>query len=170
MNYDFASDNTAPADPSVLAAIGAVNTGTVLSYGEDPWTAELRGALTFAFERALHRGDGHGAVVDDQDLGHDVDPSCSKPVLTPRFNGRLGVAAASSCGSRGHSRGGAEVRGRARPAKRASTSFGDARATSDSLRRASRVPCCRPREGQPPPTPTPARGLGRRIGAAIGDL
>ncbi len=35
----FASDNTAPAHPSVIAAIQAANTGHAKAYGDDPWTA-----------------------------------------------------------------------------------------------------------------------------------
>jgi len=42
INYEFASDNTAPAAPEILAAIAAANTGHVLSYGSDPWTKRLR--------------------------------------------------------------------------------------------------------------------------------
>src|SRR5829696_1289662 len=37
----FASDNYAPALPEVLEAIGAANTGHVISYGADPVTARL---------------------------------------------------------------------------------------------------------------------------------
>ena len=37
----FASDNYAPALPEVLEAIGAANTGHVVSYGADPVTARL---------------------------------------------------------------------------------------------------------------------------------
>ena len=36
---NFASDNTAPAHPAVLAAITAANTGHSAAYGDDPWTA-----------------------------------------------------------------------------------------------------------------------------------
>lgn len=35
----FASDNTAPTDPAVLAALQAANTGAALPYGADEWTA-----------------------------------------------------------------------------------------------------------------------------------
>ncbi len=35
----FASDNTAPAHPAVLAAVAAVNRGAVAAYGDDPQTA-----------------------------------------------------------------------------------------------------------------------------------
>lgn len=50
MNDAFASDNTAPATPEVVAAIAAANTGHVLSYGADPWTDQLRADLARAFE------------------------------------------------------------------------------------------------------------------------
>ena len=35
----FASDNAAPAHPTMLRAIEAANDGHAVSYGEDPWTA-----------------------------------------------------------------------------------------------------------------------------------
>ncbi len=50
MNYEFASDNTAPTTPEILASISEVNLGNVLSYGDDPWTAKLREVVTEAFE------------------------------------------------------------------------------------------------------------------------
>lgn len=50
MNYAFASDNTAPAAPEIVASVAAVNQGAVLSYGDDPWTDELRAVVTAAFE------------------------------------------------------------------------------------------------------------------------
>jgi len=50
MNYEFASDNTAPTTPEILASISEVNQGNVLSYGDDPWTAKLRDVVTEAFE------------------------------------------------------------------------------------------------------------------------
>lgn len=36
---EFASDNTAPVHPAVLAALTAANTGPSHAYGGDPWTA-----------------------------------------------------------------------------------------------------------------------------------
>jgi threonine aldolase len=50
MNYAFASDNTAPAAPEIVASIAAVNHGAVLSYGADPWSDDLRDSVTAAFE------------------------------------------------------------------------------------------------------------------------
>lgn len=49
MNVAFASDNTAPAAPEVVAAIATANHGAAPSYGEDDWTARLGDALTAAF-------------------------------------------------------------------------------------------------------------------------
>lgn len=49
MNYEFASDNTAPAAPEILTAIIEANQGSVLSYGDDPWTDRLRAVVTAAF-------------------------------------------------------------------------------------------------------------------------
>jgi len=37
----FASDNVAPVAPEVMAALQQANSGTVHSYGDDPWTARL---------------------------------------------------------------------------------------------------------------------------------
>ncbi|WP_370614503.1 threonine aldolase family protein [Mumia sp. Pv 4-285] len=37
----FASDNYAPAHPAILEAVAAANTGHVVSYGDDRWTARL---------------------------------------------------------------------------------------------------------------------------------
>ena len=48
-NYEFASDNTAPAAPEILAAVAAANTGHVLSYGGDPWTERLRALAAEVF-------------------------------------------------------------------------------------------------------------------------
>lgn len=36
---NFASDNTAPVHPAVLAAVAACNEGHTSAYGDDPWTA-----------------------------------------------------------------------------------------------------------------------------------
>lgn len=35
---NFASDNTAPVHPAVLAAVAAANEGHIAAYGDDPWT------------------------------------------------------------------------------------------------------------------------------------
>ena len=35
---NFASDNTAPAHPAVIAAVAAANAGHAAAYGDDPWT------------------------------------------------------------------------------------------------------------------------------------
>ena len=50
INYEFASDNTAPAAVEIVASIAAANSGNVLSYGGDPWTAKLRDAVARAFD------------------------------------------------------------------------------------------------------------------------
>jgi len=50
MNYDFASDNTAPAAAEIVASLAGANTGSVLSYGDDPWTDRLRDIATLAFD------------------------------------------------------------------------------------------------------------------------
>src|SRR5262245_13059104 len=50
MNYEFASDNTAPAAAEIVASIAAANTAHVLSYGGDPWTAELLDVLASTFD------------------------------------------------------------------------------------------------------------------------
>jgi len=46
----FASDNTAPAHPAILAALAAVNNGVAPSYGADDWTARAEKLLREAFE------------------------------------------------------------------------------------------------------------------------
>jgi threonine aldolase len=50
---NFASDNTAPASPEILAALTAANAGAVRSYGEDPITARVQARLAEIFGRAL---------------------------------------------------------------------------------------------------------------------
>lgn len=45
----FASDNTAPVHPAVMAALGAVNDGAVPAYGNDPVTARLQDTLRETF-------------------------------------------------------------------------------------------------------------------------
>jgi len=47
---DFASDTTAPAHPSVIEALSAVNTGSASSYGADDVTARVRNLLAKTFE------------------------------------------------------------------------------------------------------------------------
>ncbi len=49
-NYAFASDNTAGACPEALAALAAVNGGSVPSYGDDAHTAEAKRLLAETFE------------------------------------------------------------------------------------------------------------------------
>ena len=48
---NFASDNTAPASPEILAALQAANTGVVKSYGADPITERVRARLNQVFGR-----------------------------------------------------------------------------------------------------------------------
>jgi threonine aldolase len=50
---NFASDNTAPASPEILAALHAANEGAVSSYGADPITARLRERLNGVFGTTL---------------------------------------------------------------------------------------------------------------------
>jgi threonine aldolase len=50
---NFASDNTAPASPEILAALQAANAGIVKSYGADPITARLRARMNDVFEREV---------------------------------------------------------------------------------------------------------------------
>jgi threonine aldolase len=45
----FGSDNQAGAHPAVVAAIAAANTGHVVGYGDDPWTASATGAFRDLF-------------------------------------------------------------------------------------------------------------------------
>lgn len=52
-NYAFSSDNTAPAAPEILAAVVEANHGHAFSYGEDPWTAQLREVAAAAFETPI---------------------------------------------------------------------------------------------------------------------
>lgn len=51
---NFASDNTAPIAPEILAALGAANNGPAPAYGSDDLTAGLRDRLTEVFERPCH--------------------------------------------------------------------------------------------------------------------
>jgi threonine aldolase len=50
---NFASDNTAPASPEILAAMQAASQGAVPSYGADPITARLRARMDGVFERPV---------------------------------------------------------------------------------------------------------------------
>jgi threonine aldolase len=49
----FASDNVAPVAPEIMAALIQANTGTVHSYGDDPWTARLQALAREVFECEL---------------------------------------------------------------------------------------------------------------------
>lgn len=48
---NFASDNTAPMHPKVLAAIGRANAGTAMPYGNDPLAAQVEKKLAELFGR-----------------------------------------------------------------------------------------------------------------------
>lgn len=50
---NFASDNTAPASPEILAALAAANQGAMPSYGADPITARVRARLNELFGTEL---------------------------------------------------------------------------------------------------------------------
>ncbi len=63
---NFASDNTAPVHPKVLAAVAAANEGHTPAYGDDPWTAralERIRALLGADVEAFPVWNGTGANV-----------------------------------------------------------------------------------------------------------
>ena len=51
---NFASDNTAPVAPEILAALGAANEGPAPAYGGDALTARLGDRLAEVFERPCH--------------------------------------------------------------------------------------------------------------------
>lgn len=51
---NFASDNTAPIAPEILAALGAANEGSAPAYGGDELTARLTSQLEAVFERPCH--------------------------------------------------------------------------------------------------------------------
>ena len=51
---NFASDNTAPIAPEILAALGAANEGSAPAYGGDDFTAHLKDRLAEVFERPCH--------------------------------------------------------------------------------------------------------------------
>ena len=53
MTCYFKSDNTAPAAPEILAAIGAANHGFARSYGDDDWSARLDARFSELFERQV---------------------------------------------------------------------------------------------------------------------
>jgi threonine aldolase len=50
---NFASDNTAPASPEILAALQEANSGVVKSYGADPITERVRARMNEVFGREV---------------------------------------------------------------------------------------------------------------------
>ena len=48
--HQFASDNTAPICPEAWHALQQANVGAAASYGDDPWTAQLRDRIREIFE------------------------------------------------------------------------------------------------------------------------
>ena len=52
-NKSFGSDNITPAAPEIIAAIAAANTGSLHSYGDDPYTARLTDLARDVFETDL---------------------------------------------------------------------------------------------------------------------
>lgn len=50
---NFASDNTAPASPEILAALSAANAGFLPSYGNDPITERMRARMNDLFGREV---------------------------------------------------------------------------------------------------------------------
>jgi threonine aldolase len=53
MSRYFKSDNTAPASPSIIAALAAVNEGYATGYGDDTWSGQLDARFSEVFERAV---------------------------------------------------------------------------------------------------------------------
>ena len=49
----FASDNVAPVAPEIMAALAEANSGSVHSYGDDPWTGKLQTLAAEVFECEL---------------------------------------------------------------------------------------------------------------------
>ncbi|MCH4021844.1 MAG: low specificity L-threonine aldolase [Acetobacter sp.] len=47
---NFASDNVSPACPEIMEALVAASSGSVPSYGGDPWTEQLRAKIRTIFE------------------------------------------------------------------------------------------------------------------------
>lgn len=95
MAHSFASDNTAPVHPDVLAALGAANVGHAPAYGSDPTTAALAEVLSTTFGRgaqtvvvptgtganilALNAAAPHGGGVVCADLAHVVADEAGAP-------------------------------------------------------------------------------------------
>src|SRR5271168_1480565 len=52
-SMNFTSDNTYGAAPEILEALAEASVGAVPSYGDDPLTEKLRGAMTRLFEREV---------------------------------------------------------------------------------------------------------------------
>ena len=50
---NFGSDNVTPASPEVIEAIAAANTGSLHSYGDDPYTERLTTLASDLFETAV---------------------------------------------------------------------------------------------------------------------
>ncbi|SDS01054.1 L-threonine aldolase [Paraoerskovia marina] len=112
MTHSFASDNTAPVHPEILAALAAVNEGHSPAYGSDPTTAALAERVAATFERgartvvvptgtganilALNAAAPYGGGVVVADVAHVVADEAGAParhgltVLTcPTVDGRL---------------------------------------------------------------------------------
>ena len=109
----FASDNSAPVHPEVMAALVAANEGHAVSYGDDRWTREATGALQrlFGGEPSIHfvyNGTGanvlgmqsvlagyHGIICTD--VSHINTDECGAPerytgaklLPVPTVDGRL---------------------------------------------------------------------------------
>jgi len=125
---DFRSDNVAGAAPEIMAALSAANTGTVSSYGADPWSVELDAAFSKLFEHDCKVfpvatgtaanvlslaciAPGHGAIYCHQDA-HIVTDECNAPefftggaklVNVPGENGKIDIAALDAALSLGWS-------------------------------------------------------------------
>lgn len=115
---DFRSDNVAGAAPEIMTALMAANSGTVSSYGADPWSVELDAAFSVLFDHdckvfPVATGTaanvlalscitpGYGAIYCHQD-SHIVTDECNAPefytggaklVNVPGENGKIDLAA-----------------------------------------------------------------------------
>ncbi|MCH4249896.1 MAG: beta-eliminating lyase-related protein [Microbacteriaceae bacterium] len=76
----FASDNYAPAHPTVLSALAEASSGRAAAYGEDPWTARLRSRLETEF------GEGTQSFPVFTGTGANT---VALTALVPRFGGVL---------------------------------------------------------------------------------
>ena len=68
---DFASDNASGADPKILAALVAANSGSYPAYGADPYTLRAEKMLGDVFEPGVERlGREEGEEEEKDCAGH----------------------------------------------------------------------------------------------------